>query len=271
VKTNTFSKWLLESLQKDFSEHPELQKLVEEIKRNLPEGSQPLNRPKSSQPQNEVIHSKQTFEIAWNQGIHNLNTIENMHFRTIPASLGNQDWGERCYVEGRIIWDTWLSLPNRVSWIQSCHSFLEKIQEAQNLVWMIDFSGLESSHQSEIKLLAPCLHPISEKLNSVWCVGSSTFFPPSSKWWGVPFFQALEIEKPFNSIGLLAPPEANSRWARRKRHWKRILNGWNRDQPEFAINQHSQNWHEPKFNWEDFQLKEQFIILQDLLCWLKPH
>jgi hypothetical protein len=69
---------------------------------------------------------------------------------------------------------------------------------------------------------------------------------------------------------LLAPPEENSRWARRKRHWKRIINDWKKKRHEIANVQMSNNWDKPLFNWEEFSPKDQSIILKDLLSWIEP-
>ncbi|MEK9973818.1 MAG: hypothetical protein VW876_10325, partial [Deltaproteobacteria bacterium] len=178
---------------------------------------------------------------AWNQGSREISIIETHHFRSISANIDSTNWYLRSFVEGKIVLDTWISYPSRQSWIQSCHSLFKQLNETENYVWIIDISKLKASDQSEIMLLAPCLHYVTKKLTSAWIIGENKYFPQSSSWWGIPIYQSLDLDKAFYSIGLLAPPEENSRWARRKRHWKRIINDWKKKRHEIANVQLSNN------------------------------
>ena len=166
--------------------------------------------------------------------------------------------------------DTWVSYPSRQSWIRSCHSLLKQMNETDNYVWIIDTRNLISSQQSEIILLAPCLHPVSKNINSSWIIGKNEYFPKSSAWWGNPIYHSVELEKAFSSIGLLATPEENTSWGRRKRHWKRIINDWKRARTKSNFMNRADNWHKPIFNWENFSPKDHANILKDLLSWLNP-
>jgi hypothetical protein len=100
-------------------------------------------------------------------------------------------------VEGKIVLDTWNSYPSRQSWIQSCHSLLRQLNETESYVWIIDISQLKVTHQSEIMLLAPCLHPVSKKSISAWIIGENKYFPESSAWWGKPIYESLNLDKVF--------------------------------------------------------------------------
>ena len=266
-----FSNWLLDSLEKNIFKDLVQQKIAEKIRIEIIKNSTNLQNPLIDKKVDEIDFSRQLFEVLWNHSIHEISVIKNLHFRSISASIGCADWGCRCFVEGRIIWDTWISYPTRHSWTQSCHSLLKQINEMKNYVWVVDISKLESTTQSEIMLLAPSLHPISKKLDSVWVIGENQYFPESFSWWGTPFHQSLNLEKSFYSIGLLATPEENSRWARRKRHWKRVINDCKKRQPKITIKQQACNWNKPRFNWEEFSPEDQTMILQDLLFWLKPN
>ena len=266
-----FSNWLLDSLEKDLFKDLNQQNIAEKIRREIIERSTSLKKHIIDKKDDEIDFSRQSFEISWNNGIHEISVIKNLQFRTITNSMVDAGWGHRCFVEGKVVWDTWVSYPSRRSWIHICHSLLRQNHGMENYVWIVDLSKLGASTQSEIMLLAPSLHPISKKLNSIWIIGESQFFPKSFSWWGVPFHQSLNLQKPFSSIGLLTSPEEDSRWARRKRHWKRAINDWKKTRPEIIIDQGPYNWDEPRFNWQEFSQKDQTTMLQDLLSWLKPN
>ena len=265
-----FSNWLIHSLQKDLFKDPIQQEIADKIKKAIIENSTNIKKLHHDKTENEINFTKQSFEVAWNQGIREISIIKTRQFRSISANIGSTNWCLRSFLEGKIVLDTWNSYPSRQSWIQSCHSLLKQLNETESYVWIIDISKLKVSHQSEITLLAPCLHPISKKLISVWIIGENKYFPESPAWWGSSIYQSLDLKKTFYSIGLLAPPEENSRWARRKRHWKRIINDWKKKRHEIANVQMSNNWDQPLFNWEDFSPKDQSIILKELLSWIEP-
>ncbi|MGA0887115.1 MAG: hypothetical protein ACO3S0_04235 [bacterium] len=265
-----FSDWLIHSLQKDLFKDPIQQEIADKIKKSIIENSTNIKKLHHDKKENEINFTKLAFEITWNQGSREISIIKTHHFRSISANIGSTNWYLRSFVEGKIVLDTWISYPSRQSWIQSCHSLFKQLNETENYVWIIDISNLKVSDQSEIMLLAPCLHPVTKKLTSAWIIGENKYFPQSSSWWGIPIYQSLDLDKAFYSIGLLAPPEENSRWARRKRHWKRIIHDWKKKRPEIANVQRSNNWDKPLFNWEEFSSKDQSNILNDLLSWIKP-
>ena len=202
--------------------------------------------------ENEINFTKEAFEIAWNQGVREISIIKTHHFRSISANIGSTNWCLRSFVEGKIVLDTWISYPRRQSWIQRCHSLFKQLNDTENYIWIIDISKLKAPDQSEIMLLAPCPHPVSKKLTSARIIGENKYFPQSSSWWGIPLYQSLDLDKAFYSIGLLAPSEENSRWARRKRHWKRIIHDWKNKRSKIAKDHRSNSWDKPLFNWEKF-------------------
>ena len=269
MNSNYFSNWLLDSLELDSFKDLNQQNIAEKIRREIIEKTTSSNNYLIDKKDDEIDFSRQSFEISWNNGVHEISVIKNLQFRTITSSIGDASWGHRCFVEGKVVWDTWSSYPSRRYWVHICDSLLRQIHGMENYVWIVDIRKLGASTQSEIMLLAPTLHPISKKLNSIWIIGESQYFPKSFSWWGVPFHQSLNLQKPLSSIGLIKSPEEDSRWARRKRHWKRAINDWKKTRPEIIINQNLYNWDEPRFNWQKFSQRDQTIMLQDLLSWLK--
>ncbi|MAA69608.1 MAG: hypothetical protein CL915_12830 [Deltaproteobacteria bacterium] len=265
-----FSDWLINSLQKVIFKDSVQQNLANKIKTSIIENSTKSKKLPNDKKGNEIDFTKQAFEIVWNHGFREISLFENLHFRSISANIGSTNWCQRCFVEGKIVLDTWTYYPSRQSWIQSCHSLLKQMNDTENYVWIIDISKLKVSDQSDIILLAPCLHPVSKKLISGWIIGENQYFPESSSWWGNTIYQSLDLEKAFYSIGLLEPPEENSRWARRKRHWKRIINDWKKKRPETSNVQRADYWDKPNFDWEELSPKDQSNLLRDLLSWLEP-
>ena len=265
-----FSDWLINSIQKDWFKDPIQQEMAEKIKIEIIEKSKQLNKSSNAENHNEINFTKQAFEIKWNHSLREIYSIKDMHLRSFSADTDISNWGYRRFVEGKIVLDTWFSYPSRQSWIQSCHLLLKQMNETDNYVWIIDTSKLISSQQSEIMLLAPCLHPVSKNINSSWIIGKIVYFPKSFAWWGNPIYHSVELEKAFSSIGLLATPEENTRWARRKRHWKRVIHDWKEAQFESKCMNRIDNWNEPIFNWESYSPKDQSNILKDLLSWLNP-
>ena len=265
-----FSDWIINSIQKDWFKDPIQQEMAGKIKTEIIEKSTQFKKSSNNENHNEINFTKRAFEISWNQSLREIYSIKDMHFRSISADIDSSNWCYRRFVEGKIVFDTWLSYPSRQSWIQSCHSLLKQMNETENYVWIIDTRKLISSQQSEIMLLAPCLHPVSKNINSSWIIGKNEYFPKSSAWWGNPIYHSVELEKAFSSIGLLATPEENTRWARRKRHWKRVINDWKIARTETKHMNNGNNWNEPIFNWENYSPEDQSNILKDLLCWLDP-
>ena len=265
-----FSDWLIHSLQKDLFKDPIQQEIADKIIKEMIENSTNIKKSHHKKKENEINFTKQAFEISWNHSLREIYSIKDMHFRSISADIDNSNWCYRRFVEGKIVLDTWFSYPSRQSWIQSCHSLLKQLNETDNYVWIIDTRKLISSQQSEIMLLAPSLHPVSKNLNSSWIIGKNEYFPKSPAWWGNPIYHSVELEKAFSSIGLLATPEENTRWARRKRHWIRVINDWKRARTETKYMNRVNNWNEPIFNWENYSPKDQSNILKDLLSWINP-
>ena len=265
-----FSEWLINSIQKNRFQDPIHQRMADKIKTEIIRKFTHLKEFNNDKNHNGIDFTKQRFEIVWNHSLREIYSIKDLHFRSISADIGSPKWCYRSFVEGKIVLDTWVTYPNRQSWIQSCHSLSKQMNETDNYVWIIDISKLIASQQSEIILLAPCLHPVSKNLNSSWIIGENEYLPKSSAWWGNPIYYSIELENAFCSIGLLTTPEENTRWARRKKHWKRIINDWKRARNKRNFMNRSDNWHKPLFNWENFSPKDQANILKDLISWINP-